>query len=127
MSADFVQEAMVSPFSWGQMDCCQFAGLALESKGADNPMRLLEYSSEAEAEQIISGYGSLFKAVVNFLGEPVGVKGGSDGDVLMGELFNGEQILGVQLNNRMIVKTKKSVTDWPISRAIYRWEACHKR
>lgn len=115
------------PFEFGSLDCCQFAGLAIEIKSGSNPMRQLDYTGNDGAESVIESYGGLFSAICNFLGDPCRPEGGTDGDVLLGELHNGEAIVGIQYKNKMIVKTEKSVCDWPLSRALYRWEICQRQ
>ncbi len=117
-------ERLDQPFEYGVSDCCQLAGKFVEIKSGKNPMKKFEYMTEKEANALIESYGGLSQAVTKELGEPVDVEGGSDLDVLMGRMIDGREVIGFQLMGRMIVKTKKSAVDWPLSRAIHRWEEC---
>lgn len=117
-------ELLDQPFEYGISDCCQLAGKFVKIKSGVNPMEKFQYMTEEDAAEIIESYGGLLQAVTAELGEPVAVEGGTDFDVLMGKMIDGREVIGFQLMGRMIVKTKKSAVDWPLSRATHRWEIC---
>ena len=113
-----IREWASTPFSYGK-DCCQFAGAVVECVAGYNPMSTFDYTNEDEAKAAIAAHGSLQDAVTAILGEP------SDppyktGDVTLHE-YNGEQIVGSVIDGESVVRTKQSITNWPLDSAICVW------
>ena len=104
-------------FDYGVADCCQFAGEMVRSVTGANPMDRFTYETEGEAQNIIKRHGSLNAAMREVLGKPICAPY-KTGDVVVYQMTNGEQIAGVIFKGRAVVKTKKSLTDWPLDFAL---------
>ena len=107
-----------TPFSYGR-DCCQFASAVVESVAGYNPMAGLDYRDESGANAFIAGYGTLMDAVTAHLGEP-SEPPYKTGDVTL-HYTNDDQVVGVIIDGRSVVRTKTGITDWSIDRAICVW------
>lgn len=107
------------PFRFG-VDCCQFAGDVIKTITGSNPMDSFDYASEAEANAIISSFGSLKSAMTHALGNPDGSL--ETGDVALVK-SSGIQAAGVVYKNRLVVRTQRGVMDYPIDRAICSWSS----
>lgn len=111
-------------FEYGRSDCCQFVGKCLESVGRNNPMRQFVYTDEYGANNAIAHYGSLSDAITHFFGDPIDVDDADNFDVAV-TVCRGQQIAGLvyttMAGKRIVLRTPKSVVDWPIDRAIAVW------
>lgn len=110
-------------FSWGgQADCCVFACAVVEAIHGHNPMEgKFDYTNKAEALNAISEHGNLVDICIAHLGQPLPVEGAKDGDILAALQEDGTWIVGVAIGERMAVKTKISLMDWPLHYAQHRW------
>jgi len=117
-----IREWSDTPFSYGK-DCCQFAGAVVECVAGYNPMSTFNYTNEDEAKAAIAAHGTLQDAVTAILGES-SQPPYKTGDVTLhythNELGN-EQVVGVVIDGRSVVRTKTGITDWPLDRAICVW------
>ena len=113
-----IREWADTPFSYGK-DCCQFAGAVVESVAGYNPMSTFDYSNENEANAAIAAHGSLRDAVTATLGQPSNPPY-KTGDVTL-QYTDGQQIIGVVVDGRSIVRTKQGITDWPLDRVVCVW------
>lgn len=110
------------PFSYnGTADCCAFVCDIVKALTGRNLMESFRYNNEAEAEAAIKQYGTLKDLVTAIVGPSVPLKGYATGDIVVVQLSTGEWIVGVVLFDRIAVRTKKSLTDWPIEYATCRW------
>lgn len=112
-----IQKYDCLPFRFGD-DCCQFAGDVIEAITGSNPMDRFSYSSEAEANDIISSFGGLKSAITNTLGEPDGLL--QSGDIALVK-FLGIVGAGVVYKDRLVVRTQRGVMDYPLDRAVCSW------
>ena len=130
MNADTERESIVCraitdwqtrKFSFaGDSDCCQFAGDVVARITGSNPMQAFLYTDEREAAAIIGSYGSLVDAIRATLGEPSPPPHRA-GDVAVFDQVDGSQIAGIILGDVAIVRTRRSVVDWPSSAAVAVW------
>ena len=89
-------------FKWGVMDCCQFVAKVL---GINHEY---EYSSEEEANKIISGFGGMVGFISHILNRRPGAYGIGDPVVIE---INDKSFCGINLNNGVIVKSKSGVIE----------------
>jgi hypothetical protein len=115
-----IREWADTPFSYGK-DCCQFAGAVVEITAGYNPMTAFDYADEAEADAAIATYGTLQDAVTAHLGEPAPPPYKTGDVTLHVQKPSGEQIVGVVIDDRSVVRTKQGITDWPLERAVCVW------
>ncbi len=121
---DILREYSDRRFSYGTADCCAFAGAVVEVVHGYNPMDNFGYTNEHGAEAIIAKHGNLLLAVVSVLGKPDSITKETEfeeGDVVIVLQADGTWIVGVVVGNRIAVKTKTSLMDWPLHFAHYRW------
>jgi len=119
---EVLRDFSARPFSYeNNSDCCAFVGAVVEVFHGHNPMSKFEYKDEKGAAEIMKKHGTLLGAVVAALGRPSPIADAQDGDVLIALQTNDEWILGVVVGERMAVKTKTGLMDWPIEFATYRW------
>lgn len=113
------------PFEYGVSDCCQFVGGCLEGMGKRNPMRLLDYDNETDADRIIARFGGLAAAITAHVGDPLADPLlATEGDVVICEC-RGTPLAGIVLRTdlglRCVLRTPKGVVDWPLERATMAW------
>ncbi len=109
------------PFSYGH-DCCQFACEIVEYGKGINPMDGFDYSNEIGAAKAIAKHGNMIDAAIATLGPPLA----DDTDIeqydIVACLMEDHQwIIGVVIGNRVAVKTKVGIMDWPLEYIRYRW------
>lgn len=107
------------PFRYGA-DCCAFVGECVEANTGCNPMERFTYSTEDEANQIISEFGDLEAAITATLGEPHNDEP-KNGDVCVFPNA-GRQIAGIVYKNRIVARTQSGVMDYPLDWALNFWE-----
>ena len=78
------------------------------------------YRGEDGANQLIASYGSLENCIRAQFGEPY--DGCKDGDVLLYDLADGQQIAGIVYKSRGVVRTKNGLMDWPLEGARFVWD-----
>jgi len=115
---EVIQKYDSLPFSYDGADCCRFVGEYIEAVTGENPASDFLYSTEGEAESHIARYGSLYGLFRHVLGEPDA--GVTEPAVALTEC-QGREIAGVIYKGRLVVKTPKRVTDWPVERAKAVW------
>jgi len=115
---DVIQKYDSLPFSYDGADCCRFVGEYIKAVTGENPAALFDYSTEGEAYSLIGSYGSLYALFRDVLGEPDA--GVTEPAVALTECL-GREMAGVIYKGRLVVKTQKRVTDWPVSRVKHVW------
>lgn len=116
-----LQEWSNRPFSYGY-DCCQFAGAVLQNVNGSNPMEVFNYVDEIGALAAIGKYGNLVDATTAILGEPLDNESTiEEYDVVACLMEDGEWIIGIVIGERVAVKTKVSIMDWPLEYIRHRW------
>jgi hypothetical protein len=90
--AHYVEASRSAPFEYGKMDCCHFAGNAVEAMTGDNPMRSFDYRNRLGAERLIRSAGTLDALVNRALGEPVHSSQAGRGDVVIADLEEGATV-----------------------------------
>jgi len=103
------------PFSYGT-DCCAFVAECVEAQTGE--WLNLDYSTEDEANEIISKYGSLEGAITSRLGEPY--FGYSEGYVGLVKTRI-QEVAGIFYHNRLICRVKTGLVDLPPYRAAKVW------
>lgn len=91
-------------FSYGDSDCCQFAGFVVQELTGEDYLESFEYNSEDVANKIISGHGDLKSTVCSVLGEPSDQL--EDGDPCLVRLPYGE-LMGIKLGDSVVCLAKK--------------------
>lgn len=106
-------------FSYGDADCCQFAGFVVEQLTGQDYLESFEYNSEDVANRIISSHGDLKATVSSVLGEPTtDIK---DGDPCLVQLPYG-QLLGIKLGNSVVCLAKKGFVQITQENIICGWD-----
>lgn len=118
---DLLFEWSSRPFSYG-FDCCQFAGAVLKHVNGSNPMDVFDYTNELGAAKAIAKYGNLVDATTAILGDPIDNDSPiEEYDVAACLMESGEWIIGIVIDDRVAVKTKVSIMDWPLEYIEVRW------
>jgi len=107
-------------FNYGDEDCCQFIRDCVKAYHGKDYGSEFTYSGEDGAQELLDKHGGLTGLLTHILGEPY--EGCKTGDVVVCEMYNGKEIAGIIYNDRIVVKTKKSIVDWPIGYAKHIWE-----
>jgi hypothetical protein len=102
--ADYVEASRSAPFEYGKMDCCHFAGGAVEAITGENPMRGFDYGNRLGAERLIRAAGTLDALVNRVLGEPVHSSRAGRGDVVVADLEEGATV-GICLGEQCVFIT----------------------
>lgn len=72
---------------------------------------------------IINEHGSLLDAICACLGRQPETKGQpGPGDLVLCEMHDGEQIAGIALERRLVIRTPRGISDWPIEWARAYWK-----
>jgi hypothetical protein len=96
-------------FSYGTVDCCQFAGFVCKELTGKDYLSGFGYNSERAATKIIDGHGSLKETVSSVLGEPVeDFSSLQDGSPLLVKNGN-DYALGVKLGSVAVCLVKKGM------------------
>lgn len=106
------------PFSYGSADCCQFVGECVEAVTGENPAKRFAYSTETEAYEYITRCGGLQGLLTDLFGQPDGLR--REYGVAL-TTCTGREMAGFIWKDRLIVRTMKGITDWPVSRALAVW------
>lgn len=114
-------------FSWGDFDCCQWAGLAVEAQTGDNPLSDTRgrYSTEVGAKRVLinSFGGSLSAGWTQLLGEPVEPAYAGRGDIVLVDIDGAEAIGVVDLSGERIACLGQSgLTYLPTTAALAAWK-----
>lgn len=109
-------------FSYGSMDCCQFAAkVAHEITGVDYSQGF-KYASEQEAQSIILEYGGFEEMVSGILNkQPTSIDNLQHGDPVLVDFPHVGLLLGVFARTILLVKTTKAVVPVPVSKALKGW------
>ncbi len=109
------------PFVWGTSDCCTFVAECIEERTGSNPMAHLQYSSEEEANALIHKHSGLHGMIQSLLGKPRMLdEKPQHGDCVL-TMGGGQFMAGIVYRDRVVVRTKKGVTDWPLHFALRAW------
>lgn len=127
---DIIDKYTSTEFEYGIADCCQFAGEVIERQTGRNPCREFDYSSRAEAYEIIASYGSIEALLDAKIGPGIqGVYDPNDGDIGLCKTETGFELVGVVYAGRIVVLTQNGgVMGWPLSKVYKVWVvACRKQ
>ena len=94
-------------FSYGDSDCCQFTAFVVKQLTGRDYARQFSYSSEAEADALISAQGDLRDFAASILGEPTG--GLKTGDPVIMDLPQIGQVMGVILGDKLVSVCKRGL------------------
>jgi hypothetical protein len=95
-------------FTYGNADCCQFAGFIVKELTGKDYLVDFNYNSEEEAYDIIRSNGDLEDTVSTVLGESTSdIKGLEDGSPVMVTIPD-NHLLGIQLGDYAICLTHRT-------------------
>ena len=117
--AQVIEQWQGRPFEWATTDCCQFVGACIEAVTGRNMAELVDYDSETDARALISEAGGLAAVVSSVLGEPLERAPGNDDVVLVND--GTQDIVGFVWQERIVLRTPKGLSDWPLERAEVAW------
>lgn len=88
---EIIQSRTVTPFKWGEHDCCLFAADCVEAMtGRDYADKLRgSYKNAAEAKKVINAYGDMETMISSLLGAPCETAFAHRGDVMMLDTSSG--------------------------------------
>lgn len=109
------------PFAWGRLDCCQLARSVFEAVRGYDPAPELTYSSQEEAEAIMTRHGGLAGLLSHILGDPVSPNETSTADVLLLKLPGVGEIAGVRVPDGALVPLKVGLYRAPLRYALEGW------
>ena len=113
-------------FTYGDADCCQFAGFIVKELTGKDYLADFNYNSEEEAYDIIKENGDLEDTVSTVLGESTGdIKGLEDGSPVL-VVIPDNQLLGVKLGDHAICLTHKGLARLPSEYISLGWNLCHQ-
>jgi hypothetical protein len=110
-------------FEWGKCDCARFAASVVERVTGRKFGREFAYATREDAEDIVSGSGSLVALVTNIVGTPpvADVRSLRDGDPVVLQHDPGVLVLGVKLGELVVFRTVRRASCAPVTRAIAGW------
>lgn len=111
-------------FSYGDADCCQFVAHVIKYISHKDYSDVFTYSSEQEANQIISNYGSLQAFITSILGEPADQL--QDGDPVLSKFPIIGEALGVKLEQYIVCLTDKGMVRMYNKHQVCGWSICLK-
>jgi len=123
-----IQDAEKRQFTWGQWDCCQWAGLCIEACTGSNPVAEWagRCTTAAGAQRILARHfgGSLQTGWTQILGEPVPPLTAGRGDVCLVQLddqpacgvvdLSGERVACLSLDGLEFVPLTAAVAAWRV-------------
>ena len=109
-------------FSYGDADCCQFVAHVIKYISNKDYSDVFTYSSEQEANQIISNYGSLQAFITSILGEPADKL--QDGDPVLSKFPIIGEALGVKLGQYIVCLTDKGMVRMYNKHQVCGWSIC---
>lgn len=109
------------PFAWGRLDCCQLARAVFEALRGYDPAPGMTYSTQEEAEAIMTRYGGLMGLLSHILGPSVPVDQTSTADVLLLKLPGVGEIAGVRVPDGALVPLKVGLYRAPLRYALEGW------
>lgn len=81
--ASFLEQNRDRPFDWATWNCCQFAAeWVKEATGIDHQSAFPDYSTEAEAREVVTDNGGLI-ALVTAIMKPIHVSQARQGDLVL--------------------------------------------
>jgi hypothetical protein len=115
-------------FSWGTLDCCQWAGLAVEAQTGVNPIAHIrgKYRTAIGAKRVLNRDfgGSLRAGVTLSMGDPVPPLMAGRGDLVLVDLdgtecvgvvdLSGERIAAIGLHGLEFVPLTAAVAAWKV-------------
>jgi len=111
-------------FSYGDADCCQFVAHVIKYISRKDYSDVFSYSSEQEANEIISNYGSLQAFITSILGEPADQL--QDGDPVLSKFPIIGEALGVKLGQYIVCLTNKGMARMYNKHQVCGWSICLK-
>lgn len=116
-----IDEARTWPYM--PFGCLHFCGhVALAITGEDKRPLFPAYSSQEEAEAILTQYGGLAGILTHALGDPIPAKKAGRGDIVLAEVDDGEIISGICVGARAIFLAREGgITDRPMTCARLAW------
>lgn len=100
-------------FHYGTVDCCQFAGFIVKELTGKDYLADFHYTSEADAESIIQGFGDLEDTAASVLGTPTeDIQSLKDGSPVIVKTPQG-QVMGVKLGNTAVCLVHKGMIRIP--------------
>jgi hypothetical protein len=113
-------------FTYGNADCCQFAGFIVKELTGKDYLVDFNYNSEEEAYDIIRSNGDLEDTVSTVLGESTSdIKGLEDGSPVMVTIPD-NHLLGIKLGDYAICLTHKGLARLPSEYISLGWKLCHQ-
>ena len=109
------------PFAWGRLDCCQLARAVFEALRGYDPAPGLVYSTQEEAESIMTRHGGLAGLLGHILGPSVPVEQTSTADVLLLKLPGVGEFAGVRVPDGALVPLKVGLYRAPLRYALEGW------
>ena len=109
-------------FTYGDADCCQFAGFIVKELTGKDYLTDFHYNSEDEAYQIIRSNGDLEDTVSTVLGESTAdIDSLSDGSPVLVS-FTETRVLGIKLGKDAVCLTLKGLTRMPKQYILSGWD-----
>ena len=109
-------------FTYGDADCCQFAGFIVKELTGKDYLTDFHYNSEDEAYEIIRSNGDLEDTVSTVLGESTAdIDSLPDGSPVLVTLPD-TQLLGVKLGNQAVCLTLKGLARMPEEFIVLGWD-----
>lgn len=113
-------------FTYGSVDCCQFAGFIVKELTGKDYLSDFNYNSEGSALEIIAKNGDLVATASTVLGpisdNPKDLASGNPVIVLIDDL----QIMGVKLQDRAVCLVRKGMIQISSDYIVAGWDICHK-
>lgn len=123
--AAFVESRLATPFAWGSNDCVTFVADAAQAISGDDPLGALrgQWTTDAEAEAVLSTMGGLQAAVTATLGAPLEAPSFAQrGDALLVRMpGTGAEIMALCLGSRWACPGDEGLTRGPMSYAVAAW------
>jgi hypothetical protein len=113
-------------FTYGDADCCQFAGFIVKELTGKDYLADFDYNSEKEAYRIIEANGDLRQTVSTVLGESTqDIDSLPDGSPVLVKIPDSE-LMGVKLGSKAVCLTLKGLARMPREFIQAGWPICLK-
>lgn len=111
-------------FNYGDVDCCQFVAHVIKHMSGKDYSEAFAYNNEAEANLLISKFGSLQKLITKVLGEPSDNL--LDGDPVISCFPIIGETMGIKLGDKIICLTEKGLAKLSNKHQVCGWSICLK-
>ena len=109
-------------FRYGTVDCCQFAGFIVKELTGKDYLADFHYTSEADAESIIKGFGDLEDTAASVLGTPTeDIQSLKDGSPVIVKTPQG-QVMGIKLGKTAVCLVQKGMIRIPEEHIATGWD-----